>query len=82
MLIEAGGVAGRRLTSYPSLKTDLENAGADWVDEEVVIDANVLTSRTPDDLPVFDDAMIDLIARNSGNVRKSRKSRMALEPSV
>jgi protease I len=82
ILIEAGGVAGRRLTSYPSLKTDLENAGADWVDEEVVIDVNVVSSRTPDDLPAFDGAMIDLIDRASRGVQESREYRMTSAPGV
>jgi protease I len=64
------------------LKTDLENAGADWVDEEVVIDANVVSSRTPDDLPAFDDAMIDLIDRASRGAQESREYRMASAPGV
>lgn len=55
MLIEAGVVGGRKLTSWPSLKTDLKNAGADWVDQETVVDGNLLTSRKPDDLPAFVD---------------------------
>ncbi len=53
MLIEAGVVGGRKLTSWPSLKTDLKNAGATWVDEETVVDGNLLTSRKPEDLPAF-----------------------------
>lgn len=52
-LVEAGVVAGRTLTSYPSIRTDLRNAGADVVDEEVVVDGNLITSRSPDDLPAF-----------------------------
>ncbi len=52
-LVEAGVVDGRRMTSWPSLKTDLKNAGADWVDEECVCDAGLVTSRNPDDLPAF-----------------------------
>lgn len=52
-LIDAGIAGGRRLTSFPSLRADLENAGARWVDEEVVTDRGVITSRTPDDLPAF-----------------------------
>ena len=52
-LIEAGVVRGRRLTSWPSLQTDLRNAGAEWVDETVVTDRNLITSRKPDDLPAF-----------------------------
>lgn len=53
ILIEAGVVEGRTLTSWPSLKTDLENAGANWVDEEVVVDEGLVTSRKPDDMPAF-----------------------------
>jgi protease I len=52
-LVEAGVVAGRTVTSYPSIRTDLRNAGANVVDEEVVVDGNVITSRAPDDLPAF-----------------------------
>ncbi len=52
-LIEAGVVSGRRLTSWPSLRTDITNAGGSWVDEEVVVDGNLITSRKPDDLPAF-----------------------------
>ena len=52
-LIDAGVVKGRTLTSWPSLKTDLTNAGANWVDEEVHVDAGLVTSRKPDDLPAF-----------------------------
>ena len=57
-LIEAGAVAGRRLTSFPSIRTDLRNAGADVVDEEVVIDGALTTSRSPDDLPAFCAAIV------------------------
>ena len=53
VLIEAGVVEGRTLTSWPSLKTDLKNAGANWVDEEVVVDQGLVTSRKPDDMPAF-----------------------------
>ncbi len=59
LLIEAGVVDGRKLTSWPSLKTDLVNAGANWVDEEVVVDAGLVTSRNPDDLPAFCDKMVE-----------------------
>ena len=52
-LVEASVVEGRTLTSWPSLQTDLRNAGANWVDEEVVVDGNLITSRKPDDLPAF-----------------------------
>jgi protease I len=61
-LIEAGVVRGRRLTSYPTLKTDLENAGADWVNEEVVVDQGLVTSRKPDDIPAFNEKMIEEFA--------------------
>ena len=61
-LIEAGVVEGRRMTSYPSIKTDLRNAGANWVDEPVVSDGNLVTSRKPDDIPPFSQAMIELFA--------------------
>ena len=62
MLVEAGAADGRRLTSWPSLRTDLRNAGATWVDEEVVIDGNLITSRSPDDLPAFCRAIVDAVA--------------------
>ena len=61
-LINAQAVAGRRMTSWPSLETDLKNAGADWVDEEVVVDRGLVTSRKPDDLPAFCEKMIEEFA--------------------
>ncbi len=61
-LIEAGGVKGRRVTSWPSLKTDLRNAGAQWVDQQVVLDGRLVTSRKPDDLPAFCAKAIELFA--------------------
>lgn len=61
-LIDAGGVEGRRVTSWPSLKADLRNAGAEWVDQEVVVDAGLVTSRKPDDLPAFCAKMIEEFA--------------------
>jgi len=61
-LVEADVVRGRRMTSWPSLQTDLRNAGADWVDEEVVVDGNLVTSRKPDDLPAFNDALVTAFA--------------------
>ena len=61
-LIDAGVVKGRRVTSWPSLRTDLTNAGADWVDEEVVVDNGLVTSRKPDDLPAFCAKMIEEFA--------------------
>lgn len=61
-LIETGMLKGRKLTSYPSLQTDLRNAGAEWVDEEVVVDKGLVTSRRPNDLPAFNRKMIEEIA--------------------
>lgn len=61
-MIEAEVVHGRKMTSWPSLKTDLRNAGACWVDKEVVEDRNLVTSRRPDDLPAFNRKLIELIA--------------------
>jgi protease I len=61
-LIEADVVRGRKLTSWPSLETDIENAGGTWVDEEAVVDGNLVTSRKPDDLPRFDEQMLELFA--------------------
>lgn len=58
-LIEAGQVRGRRMTSYPSIQTDLKNAGAEWVDEEVVVDHGLVTSRKPADIPAFNQKIIE-----------------------
>ena len=60
MLVEADAVRGRTVTSWPSLQTDLKNAGAKWVDREVVEDAGLVTSRKPDDLPAFNKKMIEV----------------------
>jgi protease I len=65
-LINAGAVEGRRLTSWPSLRLDLENAGAEWVDEEVVEDRGLVTSRNPDDLPAFCKRMVETFAATPG----------------
>ena len=62
MLIETGLIKGRRLTSFPSLQTDLRNAGAKWVNEEVVVDNGLVTSRTPADLIAFNKKMIEEFA--------------------
>ena len=75
-LIEAGGVRGRKLTSWPSLKTDLLNAGAIWQDAEVVVDRGLVTSRRPDDLPAFNAKMLEEFAEGkhapSGDGRARR----------
>jgi len=60
-LAEADVIEGRTLTSWPSLKTDLSNAGATWVDERIVTDGNLITSRKPDDLPVFCSAIVEAL---------------------
>jgi protease I len=64
-LIEADAVRGKKLTSWPSLHTDLKNAGANWVDQEVVVDGQFVTSRKPDDLPAFNREFIKLLERNT-----------------
>jgi protease I len=61
-LVEAGVLQGRTLTSWPSLRTDITNAGATWVDQQVVKDGNLITSRNPDDLPAFTKALLDALA--------------------
>ena len=61
-LVEGDLVSGRTLTSWPSLRTDIENAGGKWVDEEVVVDNGLVTSRNPDDIPAFNRKMIEEIA--------------------
>ncbi|SEO65611.1 type 1 glutamine amidotransferase domain-containing protein [Trujillonella endophytica] len=63
VLAEAGVLRGRRLTSWPSLQTDLRNAGATWVDEEVVVDGTLVTSRKPDDLEAFGAAIVEVFAK-------------------
>ena len=73
VLIEAGVLQGRTVTSYPSLKTDLTNAGATWVDKEVMTDSGLVTSRTPDDLPAFCAKLIEEFAegRHEGQTRSA-----------
>jgi protease I len=67
-VLEAGAAQGRKMTSWPSLRTDLTNAGAEWVDEEVVVDGNLVTSRKPDDIPAFNREMLTLFARQPATV--------------
>ena len=75
-LIEARVVDGRTVTSWPSLRTDLENAGARWIDEELVIDRGLFTSRKPDDLPAFCAKLVEEVAegRHEEQVRAARES--------
>jgi protease I len=73
-LVEAGAVRGRTMTSWPSLKTDLKNAGANWVDNEVVTDGKLVTSRKPDDIPAFNREMIRMFSEervHSADLRKT-----------
>jgi protease I len=62
-LLETGALAGKTVTSWPSLKTDLKNAGANWVDDEVVVDGQFVTSRKPADIPAFNKAVIESVAQ-------------------
>jgi protease I len=64
-VIETGAARGRRIASWPSLKTDLQDAGAEWIDQEVVTDGNLVSSRKPDDIPAFNRGMIDLFSREA-----------------
>jgi protease I len=70
ILVEAGVVRGRTVTSWPSLRTDLVNAGAKWVDREVVEDDGLVTSRKPDDIPAFNKKMLELLSETSQRERE------------
>ena len=63
-IVEAGAAKGLKMTSWPSLKTDIRNAGGEWVDHEVVVDGNLVTSRKPDDLPAFNREIVKLFGRS------------------
>ena len=65
ILVEADVVRGRRVTSWPSLQTDLRNAGAEWVDQKVIVDGNLITSRKPDDLPAFTSQLLEHLAHGA-----------------
>jgi protease I len=67
-VIETGAARGRRIASWPSLKTDLRNAGAEWVNEEVVVDGNLVSSRKPDDIPAFNRAIITVFSQARASV--------------
>lgn len=68
-IVEAGVAKGRRIASWPSLKTDIRNAGAEWVDSEAVTDGNLVSARKPDDIPAFNRAMIQLFSQGAQRVR-------------
>jgi protease I len=67
-LVEADGVRGRELTSWPSLQTDVRNAGGEWVDREVVVDGNLVTSRKPDDIPAFNEGLLKLLEQGANQL--------------
>ncbi len=71
VLIETGALEGRKMTSWPSIKTDLVNAGVNWVDSECVCDAGLVTSRKPDDLPAFNKKLIEEIAEGIHEAQKT-----------
>jgi protease I len=73
MLVEADAVRGRTITSWPSLKTDIKNAGGNWVDEEVVLSNGVVTSRKPDDIPAFNRQIIDLFSKAISATQQSQR---------
>lgn len=77
MLVEAGVVRGLRMTSFHSIRTDVINAGAEWVDADVVVDRGVVTSRKPDDIPAFNDKLVEEIAE--GHHRRDDAARPKLE---
>lgn len=69
-IIETGAARGRKIASWPSIKTDLRNAGAEWIDKEVVVDRNLVTSRKPDDIPAFNREMIGLFSQVMAHARR------------
>ena len=72
MLVEAGAVDGRKVTSWPTLQTDIRNAGGTWLDKEVVVDAGLVTSRKPDDLPAFNAKMIEEFAEGVHSAQREK----------
>jgi protease I len=77
VLVEAGVVKGRKVTSWPTLQTDIRNAGGNWVDQEVVVDQGLVTSRKPDDIPAFNRKMIEEFAEgvHAGQRQKTKAAR-------
>jgi len=69
MLVESGVVRGRKVTSWPTLQTDIRNAGGTWIDREVVVDDGIVTSRKPDDIPAFNEKMIEQFAQDRVGAR-------------
>ena len=82
MVIETGAANGRRIASWPSLKTDLQNAGAEWVDEEVCVDGNLVTSRKPDDIPAFNREMVGLFAKSPEEIEQAQEMEQPEESAV
>ncbi len=76
-VVECGAARGRRMTSWPSLRTDIRNAGGQWVDEEVVVDGNLITSRKPDDIPAFNREIIELFSHAGPEARAAGAPRAA-----
>lgn len=77
LLVSADAVEGKRLTSYHTIKDDITNAGGEWVDLDVVIDGNLITSRKPDDIPVFTDALITMLAQQQPGTLQTGPDTMA-----
>jgi len=77
VLVEAGVVRGRTLTSWPTLQTDIRNAGGNWVDEEVVVDDGIVTCRKPDDIPAFNKKMIEEFCEGRHEDRRVSKTQSA-----
>jgi len=73
MVIETGAADGRQIAAWPSLKTDLRNAGAEWMDQEVCVDGNLVTSRKPDDIPAFNREMLNLFALSAEEIEQTEE---------
>ena len=80
MLVESGVVRGRTVTSWPSLQTDIRNAGGDWVDQQVVVDQGLVTSRKPDDLPAFTSKIVEEFAEGRHEAQAEKTVRADATP--